>query len=172
MNLLNHIRKPERKIPFSKAFTHTILLVCFGLIMGIIIKLFDMYTTNLGDIFSEISVWIFLCTLISIYSSTAKRAAVNVPGFCAGMLFSYYVTAEITASIYSLSFVYGWTIFALFSPLMGFCVWYAKGEKIISKMIAVGAIIVMLVAAIVLFDKIRVSDIIFATLTGLFLLKR
>ena len=72
------------------------------------IKLLDIYTTNLGNIFSQVSVWIFLCTLISVYSNSAIRAAVNVFGFCMGMLLTYYITAEMTASVYSLTFVYGW----------------------------------------------------------------
>jgi len=48
MKWLNHIRKPEQKIPISKAFLYTALLFCLGLIIGAIAKLFDIYTTNLG----------------------------------------------------------------------------------------------------------------------------
>lgn len=172
MVLLNGVRKADKQISFSKSIRHTALISCVGLVLGMIIKLLDIYTTNLGNIFSQMSVWIFLCTLIAIYSSTAKRAAVNVFGFCAGMLITYYITAKLTASVYSTLFIYGWAIFALFSPLMGFCVWYAKGKVWISKIISVCIIIVMLVAAIVLFDKIRMTDIAFAILTIVFLFKK
>lgn len=172
MVLLNGVRKADRQISFSKAICHTVLISCTGLVLGVIIKLLDIYTTNLGNIFSQMSVWIFLCTLIAIYSSTAKRAAVNVFGFCAGMLITYYIAAELTASVYSTSFIYGWAIFALFSPLMGFIVWYAKGEAWISKIISVCIIVVMLAAAIALFDKIRITDIAFAILTSVFLFKK
>ena len=160
------------QISFSKAIRHTVLISCVGLALGVIIKLLDIYTTNLGNIFSQMSVWIFLCTLIAIYSNTAKRAAINVFGFCIGMLITYYITSELTASVYSTSFIYGWSIFAFFSPLMGFIVWYAKGEVWISKIISVCIIIVMLAAAIVLFDKIRIADIAFAILTSVFLFKK
>ena len=44
-------------------------------------------------------------------------------------------------------------------------------EKLGFKIISIGIIIVMLVASIVLFDKIRVSDILFAVLTGFILFK-
>lgn len=172
MSLFDHIRKSRQNISLSKAVIHTAIITCLGLIVGVVIKLFDIYTTNLGNIFSQVSVWIFLCTLISIYSNTAMRAAVNVFGFCVGMLLTYYITAEMTASVYSLTFVYGWAIFALFSPLMGFGVWFAKGQNWISKMISIGIIIVMLVASIVLFDKIRIADILFAALTGFILFKK
>ena len=118
------------------------------------------------------SVWIFICTLISVYSNSAVRAAVNVFGFCIGMLLTYYITAEMTASVYSPIIAYGWTVFAFLCPLMGFLVWYTKGKSWVSKMISIGIIIVMLVAAVVLFDKIRISDILFAGLTGFILFKR
>lgn len=172
MKWLNHIRKPEQKIPISKAFLYTTLLFCLGLIIGAIAKLFDIYTTNLGNVFSQISVWVFICTSISIYSGTAKRAAANVLCFCLGMLLAYYITAEMTSSVYSYIFIYGWTIFALFSPVMGFCVWYAKGKHWISTVISIGIIVTMLIAAIVLFDKLRISDILFTLLTGFILFKK
>lgn len=172
MNILDHIRKSGQKIPLSKAVIHTVIITCLGIVIGVLIKLFDIYTTNLGNIFSQVSVWFFLCTLISIYSSTAMRAAANVFCFCIGMLLAYYTTAEMTASIYSHSIAYGWAVFALLSPAMGFSVWYAKGKSWISKIISIGIIIATLLTAIILFDKIRISDILFAVLTGFVLFKK
>lgn len=171
MDTLNHIRKPERRTSAAKAIFHTAMFLISGLSTGVIIKLFDIYTANLGNIFSQISVWFFLCTILAVYSSTAKRAAVNVFSFCSGMLLTYYITAELTASVYSLTFVYGRTLFDLFSLAMGFTAWYAKGKSLISKIISIGIVIVMLAASSALFDKIRLSDIVFAVLTGFILLK-
>lgn len=171
MDVLNHIRKPERRTLTAKAMFHTAVILSLGMSSGVIIKLFDIYTANLGNVFSQISVWFFLCTILAVYSSTAKRAAVNVFSFCSGMLFTYYITAEVIESVYSLAFVYGWTLFDLFSPAMGFTAWYAKGKGLTSKIISIGIVIVMLVASSVLFDKIRLSDIVFAVLTGFILLK-
>ena len=105
MSLFSYIRKSRKPLPLSKAIIHTAIITCFGLITGALIKLLDIYTTNLGNIFSQVSVWIFICTLISVYSNSALRAAVNVFGFCMGMLLTYYITAEMTASVYSLTFV-------------------------------------------------------------------
>ena len=100
MGLFDHIRKSGKPLPLSKAIIHTAIITCFGLITGALIKLLDIYTTNLGNIFSQVSVWIFICTLISVYSNSALRAAVNVFGFCMGMLLTYYITAEMTARVY------------------------------------------------------------------------
>ncbi len=170
--LWNNIRIPHRETPFIKALFHTGLITTAGLLFGIAAKLLDIHTSNLGNIFSQMSVWIFLCTLLAVYSSTPKRAAINVFFFCAGMLATYYLTAELTASVYSTLFLYGWIAFALFSPIMGFCAWYAKGKGLLSKVITVGIIIVLLAAAVILFDKIRMADIAFALLISIVLLKK
>ena len=172
MNLLDNIRTSDRQTPFPKALLHTILTAGAGSLLGVAAKLLDIYTSNLGNIFSQMSVWIFLCTVISVLSSTPLRAAVNVFSFCMGMLPAYYLTAELTSNVYSMSFIYGWTVFALLTPVLAFCTWYAKGKRLISRIVSAGIILVMLVAAAVLFGKIRISDILFAVLTGIVLLKK
>ena len=150
----------------------TTIVLFAGLVLGIIIKLLDLFTSNLGNIFSQMSVWIFLCTLIAIYSSTAKRAALNVFCFCLGMLLTYYATAEVMNGVYSNIFVLGWLLFTLFVPIMGYIVWYAQGTGIAANLLSVGIIAVMLIMAIILFDKIRVSDILFAVLLSVLLFKK
>lgn len=42
------------------------------LFLGVASRLFDIYFDNLGNIFSQMAVWILLGTLIAIYSSTKK----------------------------------------------------------------------------------------------------
>ena len=168
---LNNIRTPNRKVPLRQAIFHTLLNACLGLFSGATSKLLDIYTSNLGNIFSQMSVWIFLCTVISVACSSPLRASVNVFLFCIGMLTAYYITAELTSSIYSMSFVYGWALFSLFTPVFSFFAWYSKGNKPISKMICVGIILVIPIAAVIFFDRIRIADIIFTVLTGIVLLK-
>ena len=64
------------------------MLVC-GLVIGTAARLMDIYCGNLGEIFSQMSVWILLGTLIAIYSPTKKAAALNILPFCLGMLLTY-----------------------------------------------------------------------------------
>lgn len=172
MNLLNKIRTPNRKIQFSKALLHAVLIAGAGILAGVAAKLLDIYTSNLGNIFSQMSVWIFLCTVIAVLSDTPFSSAANVFSFCIGMLAAYYTTAELTSSEYSMEFVYGWTVFAFLTPALGFCTWYAKGKGMIPKMIIAWIILVMLAAVIILFDRIRAADIVFAVFTGFVLLKK
>ena len=39
--LFNRIRKSGQTIPLSKAIIHTTIITCLGLIVGVLIKLFD-----------------------------------------------------------------------------------------------------------------------------------
>ena len=80
-----------------------------GLLLGIAARLFDIYFQNLGEIFSQIAIWILLGTGFAIYSSTKKAAMENIFPFCMGMLAAYYVTAAITHGVYSRTFIIGWT---------------------------------------------------------------
>ena len=162
--ILKNRRTPDRVTPLKKAVLHMFIITAFGALLGFASKMFDIYTVLLGDIFSQMSVWIFICTVIAVYGSTPKRAGVNVFFFCAGMLTAYYLTAELTGSVYSVSFIYGWGVFALFSPAMGFCAWYAKGKGALSKIITCGIVVLLFIAAAVMFDKIRTADIVFALL--------
>ena len=133
-------------------------MFCIGLILGVISRLLDIYTQNLGEIFSQMAIWILLGTLISIYSKTKKMAMMNIFPFCIGMLITYYIVAIITHGVYSRSFIIGWTIFALCSPIFAFFIWMAKEKGIIPKIISIGIIIVCVLSSIILFDKLRIYD--------------
>lgn len=133
-------------------------MFCIGLILGIISRLLDIYTQNLGKIFLQMAIWILLGTLISIYSKTKKMAMMNIFPFCIGMLITYYIVAIITHGVYSRSFIIGWTIFALCSPIFAFFTWMAKEKGIIPKIISIGIIIVCVLSSIILFDKLRIYD--------------
>lgn len=169
--MLERIRRPQKRIPLNRAVIYSMGIMACGLITGVGVKLMDIYTAHLGNIFSQMSVWIFLCSALAVYSSTPRRAAVNVFLFCAGMLLTYYLTAEGMHSPYSMTFVYGWSVFSLFSPVLAFFTWYAKGKGAVSRLLTAGIVVVLLVMAVLLFDRIRISDLVFAVLTAAILMK-
>ena len=113
-----------------------------------------------------------MCTLISVFSSTPWWAAARVFFFCGGMLTAYYVTAELTASVYAMQFVWGWFLFSLICAVLAFVLWYGRGSGWVSYVIGTGVILIMLALAVILFDKIRVADLIFAALTGVVLFRK
>lgn len=81
-------------------------MLIIGLITGVVTKLIDIYFRvqhfgfSLSDIFSQMGVWILIGVMISLFSKTRKSAMIHVFLFCIGMLTTYYITAEITHSVY------------------------------------------------------------------------
>lgn len=143
-----------------KKILNPFTMLFFGLLIGIVARLLDIYTTNLGEIFSQMAIWILMGTLISIYSETAKKAMLNVLPFCLGMLVTYYVVAALSLGVYSKDFIIGWTMFALFSPVMAYFAWLTKEKGIFPKIISVGIVAVSALSSILLFDRLRVYDFI------------
>ena len=133
-------------------------MLCFGLAIGAAARLLDIFTTNLGEIFSQMAVWILMGTLISIYSRTAKQAMANVLTFCLGMLLTYYFAAALSRGIYSMEFIIGWTVFALCSPVMAYFAWLTKERGLFPKIVRVGIIAVSILSSILLFDGLRIYD--------------
>ena len=146
--------KPNRRY----VFLNPLSMLLTGLILGIAAKLFDIYFPNLGEIFSQMAIWILLGTLIAIYSPTKKAAMGNIFPFCMGMLATYYVTAAITHGVYGQSFIIGWTAFALTSPVMAYFAWMAKKPGVFPKIIATGIVAVSVMSSVLLFDRLRIYD--------------
>ena len=128
-----------------------IIIFIIGLMLGIVSKLFDIYTEILGNIFSEFAVWILFGTLISIYSDNKKKAMINVFLFCIGMLITYYLTAHITHSVYGWTFIKGWTLFACVSPVFAYFTWIAKENGFLPLIIRLGIIGVSIFSSLFLF---------------------
>lgn len=76
-------------------------MLIIGFILGIISRLLDIHTQNLGNTFSQMAIWILFRMLISIYSSSKRKAMSNIFPFCIGMLITYYIAAVITRGVYS-----------------------------------------------------------------------
>lgn len=155
-----------------KSHTASLAIFILGLIMGSISKLLDIYTTNLGNIFSQMSIWILIGVIISIRSQTKTRAAINVFSFCVGMLITYYVTAELTSSVYSMTYIYGWSAFTLCSPLFAVLAWMTNHRGVLPLIISLGIPFSTLLISIILFDGPRMYDILIIAVEIFILFKR
>lgn len=144
----------------KKVILNPISMFIIGLALGIISRLLDIHTSNLGNIFSQMAIWILFGVLISIYSSSKKKAMLNIFPFCIGMLITYYYVAFITKGVYSNIIIIGWTIFALFSPILAYFTWMTKEKGLFPKIISLGIIIISMLSSIILFDRLRIYDFI------------
>ena len=140
-----------------------------GLALGVISRIFDIYFDTLGNIFSQMAVWILLGTVISIFSRTKKNAMLNIFPFCIGMLITYYLTAAVTDGVYGKAFIIGWTVFAFCSPILAYFAWLSKEDGLFPKLISVGIVAVSVLSSIFLFDRLRFYDLIIDSLLIYFL---
>lgn len=140
-----------------------------GLLLGVVSRLLDLYTQNLGNIFSQLAIWILLGTLIALYSPTRRQAMVNILPFCLGMLASYYAAAVLTHGVYSHTIIAGWTLFALCSPILAALAWTAKCPGLFPKLIGTGIVLASAASSILLFDRLRFYDLIIDALLVYFL---
>lgn len=124
----------------------------------------------LSELTSGISLWILLGTAVSLYSRTAKRAAVNVLLLLGGMVAAYYLTAELTGGVWSAKFLIGWGVAALLSPIPGYLLWFAKGRSKRAWLLSAGVLAVQIVLVVVLFRTVRVLDVVIIVLTAAVLL--
>jgi hypothetical protein len=169
LSFLKIVRKPLSPEPLTKQWGFSMLILVVGLALGVIVKILDIYTQNLGNVFSQMSIWIFICTIIATNSYSPQRASINVFLFSVGMFVTYYITAQITQSIYSIAFIYGWGVFCLCTPVFAFFTWYSKGKGWFKTAISCGVLLFIILCAIIMFDRIRFSDILILLLTMVYL---
>lgn len=157
----------------KKIALNPIGMLATGFLLGVFSRLLDLYTTNLGNIFSQLAIWILFGVLISIYSRTRKAAMCIILPFCLGMLVTYYGAAVLTDGVYSQVMIAGWTVFALCSPVFAWFAWLTKERGVFPKVISIGILLVSVLSSVILFDGFRVYDLIIDALLAYFLfLKR
>lgn len=144
----------------KRYFFSPISMFLMGLILGVVSRLLDIYTQNLGNLFSQLAVWILFGVLISIYSKTKKQAMQNIVAFCVGMLITYYLVAFFSKGVYGSTFIVGWTVFAFASPVLAYFTWMTKEKGVFPKVIGVAIVLVSVLSSVVLFDGFRAYDLI------------
>ncbi|NCU18915.1 hypothetical protein [Pallidibacillus pasinlerensis] len=151
-DFLNEIRKPI-SISLTKKFLYSTLIFIAGITLGLVSKMLETTLSNslpyflevldLRNFFSRMGVWLFLAVLISLYSKSALRSAVNVFLFFAGMVGSYYLFTVLIVGFFPKSYMMIWIIMTCISPFLAFVCWYAKGKGIIA--ISISSIIFMFI---------------------------
>lgn len=87
---------------------------------------------------------IFIAVIISLYSKSPIRSAVNVFLFFVGMVGSYFLYTIAIAGFFPRSYMMIWVTMTIISPFLAFVCWYAKGKGTIA--IFISAIIFMFIS--------------------------
>lgn len=134
---LNSIRKEEKQLSLKRKIINTILLLLLGIILGLISKWLDsryfdiplLDYLDLGNFFSNISIWLLIALFISVYSASPKRASINVFIFFLGMTISYHSYTIIFNGFNPKNYMLLWYGITLVSPILAYFVWYVKSNN-------------------------------------------
>ena len=147
MNMLNKIRKshPQKSTPKKLAFTFLALLAGFGL--GILTELFSgmsarvlpqwLESVNIRNFFATLMPWALGTLIISLFSRTPIRAAINVFTFSCGLILGCCVYLGVFVHILPdwshLSYI---VILTAISPLIAAVCWYGRGVGTVAGFVA------------------------------------
>lgn len=181
---LAKIRIADLEISVRKKIFYSFLIAIFGIVLGVASKALDETAVNelpklfqyldITNFLGRFSIWIFIAVCISVYSNSAKRAALNVFLFFTGMVSSYYIYSVLVAGFFPKSYALIWVCITILSPLPAFFCWYAKGNGWFAICISGIIIGVLFSQAVILFQGIRITHITetIVWLASLFVLRR
>lgn len=132
---LKEIRnKPESNLKVIEKISRIFLSSVFGLLLGLLAKYLD--GTNLGIIGSMLGIWVFIATILAVYSRSPLAGALHVLSFFVCMLIYYYIYSIKFIGFFPKTYFLYWGIIALLSPIGAYIIWYGKGNGLFSAIIA------------------------------------
>ena len=107
----------------------------------------DITTSGYWKLFRRLAIWILLGTIISMYSESPMRAAINTFFFFISLLAGYYLYCNYILGFLPRTYMMMWIVIAFASIFMAYICWYAKGEGFIAIFISSMIIGVLLAQA-------------------------
>ena len=136
------IRKPRNNVPLNRQIAITLGIILFGFAFGVLQKWMDgtgssvfptiLQQLDIGNYLGRLAIWILLGTVISIYSDSPLRAAINTFFFFISMLAGYYLYCNYILGFLPRTYMMMWIVISFASFFMAYICWYAKGEGCIA----------------------------------------
>ena len=140
------IRKPSKNVPVKRQIVITFGVILLGFFLGVFQKWIDgtggsslpliLQQLDIGNYFGRLAIWILLGTIISVYSESPLRAAINTFIFFISMLAGYYLYCNYILGFFPRTYMMMWIVIAFASFFMAYICWYAKGEGFIAIFIS------------------------------------
>ena len=153
----DRIRKSSLNLSFKRQIVITLGVILLGFLLGILQKWVDgtggsnlpvmLQQLDIGNYFGRLAIWIFLGTLVSVYSESPLRAAINTFMFFISMLAGYYLYCNYVLGFLPRAYMMMWIVIAFASFFMAYICWYAKGEGFVAIIISSVIIGVLLAQA-------------------------
>ena len=153
----DRIRKSSLNLSFKRQIVITLGVILLGFLLGILQKWVDgtggsnlpvmLQQLDIGNYFGRLAIWIFLGTLVSVYSESPLRAAINTFMFFISMLAGYYLYCNYVLGFLPKAYMMMWIVISFASFFMAYICWYAIGEGFIAIFISSVIIGVLLAQA-------------------------
>ena len=153
----DRIRKSSLNLSFKRQIVITLGVILLGFLLGILQKWIDgtggsnlpliLQQLDIGNYFGRLAIWILLGTIISVYSESPLRAAINTFFFFLSMLAGYYLYCNYILGFLPRTYMMMWIVIAFGSFFMAYICWYAKGKGFIAITISSVIIGVLLAQA-------------------------
>ena len=140
------IRKPNKNVSPNRQIVITLGIILSGFLLGVLQKWIDgtaastlpmiLQQLDIGNYFGRLAIWILLGTIISMYSESPLRAAINTFFFFLSMLAGYYIYCNYVLGFLPRTYMMMWIVIAFASFFMAYICWYAKGEGIVAIFIS------------------------------------
>ena len=144
--LFKQIRKPNKNVSLNRQIVITLGIILLGFFLGVLQKWIDgtggsnrpliLQQLDIGNYFGRLAIWILLGTIISVYSESPLRAAINTFIFFISMLAGYYLYCNYILGFFPRTYMMMWIVIAFASFFMAYICWYAKGEGFIAIFIS------------------------------------
>ena len=131
---------------FKRQIIITLGIITLGFLLGILQKWIDgtggsnlpliLQQLDIGNYFGRLAIWILLGTIISVYSESPLRAAINTFIFFISMLAGYYLYCNYVLGFLPRTYMMMWMVIAFASFFMAYICWYAKGNGTIAVIIS------------------------------------
>ena len=151
------IRKPSKNVSLNRQIVITLGIILLGFFLGVLQKWIDgtgsstlptiLQQLDIGNYFGRLAIWILIGTIISVYSESPLRAAINAFFFFISMLTGYYLYCNYILGFLPRAYMIMWIVIAFASIFMAYICWYAKGEGFIAIIISSVIIGVLLAQA-------------------------
>jgi hypothetical protein len=142
---LNKIREPRTGRSMLLDIGASFLILIFGIALGILSKYldgmdFDHFNfllsiaarLDLGNVLTEMAIWLVMALAISALSRSPLKAAINVFLFFGGMDISYHLSSVLIKGFDPGSYMLIWYGITLVSPILGIICWYARSDSLVS----------------------------------------